>query len=183
MEQEKWFNRRFHFSNSENIFPSILEMLWGASIRLRKRMELLSANVETPQVQGLLVAAGPEKSWSVLENIGHLIDLEELWQGRLKDIQAGKKYLREWDLENGKTHQAGHNKRELSNLLDEFEEVRTQTIEMLQPLTKEDIILAALHPRLHQPMRITDLFLFVAEHDDHHLARISWLIKRHSKAL
>jgi hypothetical protein len=35
-----------------------------------------------------------------------------------------------------------------------------------------------LHPRLKTPMRISDIFLFVAEHDDHHLARMS-AIARH----
>ncbi len=30
-----------------------------------------------------------------------------------------------------------------------------------------------LHPRLQQPMSAVDLAFFVAEHDDHHLARIT----------
>jgi hypothetical protein len=34
---------------------------------------------------------------------------------------------------------------------------------------------SALHPRLKQPMRAIDLCLFVAEHDDHHLARVAEL--------
>jgi hypothetical protein len=37
---------------------------------------------------------------------------------------------------------------------------------------------AAKHPRLGKPMRLIDLVLFVAEHDEHHLARITQL-KRH----
>jgi hypothetical protein len=37
--------------------------------------------------------------------------------------------------------------------------------------------MSALHPRLKTPMRIIDLFLFVAEHDDHHLARITELAR------
>ena len=36
-----------------------------------------------------------------------------------------------------------------------------------------DIFRTALHPRLETPMRMMDLFYFVAEHDDHHLARIT----------
>jgi hypothetical protein len=38
----------------------------------------------------------------------------------------------------------------------------------------------ALHPRLGTPMRLLDHVLFIAEHDDHHLARISWLLRRFS---
>ena len=33
----------------------------------------------------------------------------------------------------------------------------------------------ALHPRLQQKVRVIDLVFFIAEHDDHHLARISEL--------
>jgi hypothetical protein len=39
----------------------------------------------------------------------------------------------------------------------------------------------ALHPRLQQNIRVVDLAFFIAEHDDHHLARISEL-KRLFKA-
>ena len=35
----------------------------------------------------------------------------------------------------------------------------------------------ALHPRLLTPMRVIDLCFFVAEHDDHHLARIWELLQ------
>ena len=34
-----------------------------------------------------------------------------------------------------------------------------------------------LDPRLRTPMRLIDLGFFVAEHDDHHLARITELLK------
>jgi hypothetical protein len=33
----------------------------------------------------------------------------------------------------------------------------------------------ALHPRLKTKIRVIDLAFFIAEHDDHHLARISEL--------
>ena len=46
-------------------------------------------------------------------------------------------------------------------------------LEKLIELNEEDVYKTALHPRLEQPMRTMDLFLFVAEHDDHHLARIT----------
>ena len=35
-----------------------------------------------------------------------------------------------------------------------------------------------LHPRLKQPMRLVDHLYFVAEHDDHHLAKIWEMISR-----
>ena len=44
-------------------------------------------------------------------------------------------------------------------------------------LSEKQIFLSALHPRLKTPMRTMDHFLFVAEHDDHHLVTIKALIK------
>ena len=49
---------------------------------------------------------------------------------------------------------------------------------MLEPLDEQQLIKSALHPRLKTPMRISDLFLFVAEHDDHHLAAVTALAKK-----
>ena len=40
-----------------------------------------------------------------------------------------------------------------------------------ETLTEKQIFMSALHPRLKSPMRTMDHFLFVADHDDHHLAR------------
>jgi hypothetical protein len=39
------------------------------------------------------------------------------------------------------------------------------------------IVRTSLHPRLEQPMRVIDHALFVAEHDDHHLATITSLLR------
>jgi hypothetical protein len=36
----------------------------------------------------------------------------------------------------------------------------------------------ALHPRLNQKIRVIDLVFFIAEHDDHHLARVSDLKRK-----
>jgi hypothetical protein len=52
-----------------------------------------------------------------------------------------------------------------------------QTIAMIENLNEEQIFKSALHPRLKIPMRTMDLFLFVAEHDDYHLARITELAR------
>jgi uncharacterized damage-inducible protein DinB len=168
MKQEKWFNRSFNFENSQNIFPSILERLSGTPIRLEEKVIGISENILTFSL---------DNTWSIKENIGHLIDLEPLWQGRLHDIINNQVELRSTDLQNTKTDLANHNNKPLQELLSEFREIREQTIKALQSINEETIFKSALHPRLKTPMRTMDLFLFVAEHDDHHLTRISELIK------
>jgi len=41
----------------------------------------------------------------------------------------------------------------------------------------------SVHPRLQQPMRLVDSLYFVAEHDDHHIAKISGLLRRRNDSL
>jgi uncharacterized damage-inducible protein DinB len=167
MKQEKWFDRSFNFENSQNIFPSVLERLSGTPIRLEEKVIGTSENILTFSL---------DDTWSIKENIGHLIDLEPLWQGRLIDIINNQIELRATDLQNSKTDLANHNDKSLQELLSEFRKIREQTIKTLQSINEETIFKSALHPRLKTPMRTIDLFLFVAEHDDHHLARIAELI-------
>lgn len=141
--------------------------------RLRLTPLGLAASIEGVPQEVLVQKV--EGKWSILENIGHLLDLESIWQGRLEDILAGKKYLREADLSNTKTHEAQHNLKDAEVLLEAFRESRTKTVMELEKLDETDVFKSALHPRLQQPMRTQDLFLFVAEHDVHHLAEITYL--------
>lgn len=173
MKQIRWFERKFNFSTQQNIFPSILERLSGTYLRLHSKIE------RTPPD---LLEIKPNGTWSIKENIGHLCDLEPLWQGRLEDIMSGEKYLRSADLENKKTDFSKHNEVNVDDLLMQFQEVREATLEKLSRLEEPDVFKSALHPRLQQPMRTMDLFLFVAEHDDHHLARITEIKNTHSNS-
>ncbi len=165
MKQIKWFDRKFEFSIEQNIFPSILERLDGTSLRLNDKIKKIPTQQLTKR----------NNSWSIQENVGHLIDLEPIWQGRLEDILSNQKYLRTADLENRKTHFAQHNEKPVELLLKEFQNIRKKTIDSLKLVSEKQVYQYALHPRLETPMRTMDLFLFVAEHDDHHLARISEL--------
>ena len=168
MKQISWFDRKFDFSFDQNIFPSIVERLKGTPIRLIEMMKSVSPEHLTFKVEG---------KWSVLEHIGHLIDLEPLWLGRFEDIKNKKRALRPADLENKKTYMANHNQKGSDSLLKELSEVRMATVIELNKLTEKEIYQASLHPRLNTPMRVMDLFLFAAEHDDHHLACIAGILK------
>jgi uncharacterized damage-inducible protein DinB len=131
-------------------------------------MNNISTTIQTLRVDG---------TWTIKENIGHLTDLEPLWQGRLQDILTGKGELRPTDLQNTRTTEANHNDRTLEELLLSFRTIREETVALLDVLTEEQVFMSGLHPRLRTPMRTMDLFLFVADHDDHHLARITGLVK------
>lgn len=106
-----------------------------------------------------------------------MIDLEPHWQGRLEDIVCGKTELRLIDLQNTKTSLANHDTVPIEDLLNNFKQIRKKTIDLLENLDVKDVFRSFLHPRMKSPMKTMDLFLFVAEHDDHHLARIAEMVK------
>ena len=76
------------------------------------------------------------------------------------------------DLSNRKTHEARHNDRPVAEILAEFRKARLQLVSRVEQLDSAPFGSTRLHPRLKQPMRLVDHLYFVAEHDDHHLARI-----------
>jgi uncharacterized damage-inducible protein DinB len=169
MSQVKWFDRKFDFSTTQNIFPSILERLSGTPVRLEEKFRSIPSALLTRKVAD---------TWSIKENLGHLTDLEPLWQQRLNDILSGRELLSPTDLQNTRTAQAGHNDTPVEELLLRFRQARTKTIFLLEAIDEASVFKYALHPRLQTPMRTMDLFLFAADHDDHHLARITELSRR-----
>ena len=124
-----WFERKFDYSTTQNILPSIIERLDGTSVLVRQKMERIDPSIITLQLNG---------KWSILEQIGHLGDLEPLWCGRLDDILNGENVMRAADLGNSLTNVANHNGRSWRDLLERFESLRRITILRLQNLKEED---------------------------------------------
>jgi uncharacterized damage-inducible protein DinB len=164
----QWFNRQFELGLPPEAIPEIIERLRGTPARLEERLQEPSPHVLIERYEG---------KWSIQENAGHLLDLEPLWEGRLDDLLAGAPELRSWDLQNRKTHEAKHNSRSYKGILAAFRKVREHVVLRLEELDDPQLAVTALHPRLRQPMTAVDLFFFVAEHDDHHLARITTILK------
>jgi uncharacterized damage-inducible protein DinB len=168
MQQIKWFDRKFNFDTEQNIFPSIIERLSDAPLRIENKFRSIKTEILNERINN---------TWSIKENVGHLIDLEPLWQGRFEDIKNGQLELRATDLRNTQTDLANHNDTSVDELLRRFRTIRQETISLIENLDEQMVFKSALHPRLKTPMRTMDLFLFVAEHDDHHLARITEITK------
>src|SRR4029077_8480691 len=112
----------------------------------------------------------PDK-WSAQEHAGHLLDLEPLWTNRVDDYLGGSE-LSLPDLSNRKTREANHNARPLADILAGFRQARLLLVDRAEGFQPEVFNRAMLHPRLKKPMRLVDHLYFVAEHDDHHLAKI-----------
>jgi uncharacterized damage-inducible protein DinB len=113
--------------------------------------------------------------WSIQEQAGHLVDLEGLGMDRLDDFEAGRDVLVAADVENRKTHEANHNANTIENILIQFRKERMEFVRRLDAYDEAFVQRTALHPRLNTKIRVIDLVFFIAEHDDHHLTRISEL--------
>ena len=167
--RQPWFERRFTFDLPVSAAPGLLERLRGTPPRLADRLDGL------PPAR---LTARMGDHWSIQENVGHLWDLEALWISRVEDLSAGRPTMHPADLENRRTHEARHNDRPLGDLLAGFQTAREDLVAQLEAADEADWLRAALHPRLQERMRLLDLVFFIAEHDDHHLATITDLLRR-----
>jgi len=162
-----WFERKFEFSFPVELYPNLCIRLRGTPARLEE--------VFRGQSREVLVRRRDDK-WSAQEHAGHLLDLDPLWMARVEDYVAGGEELTAADLNNRKTHEANHNARPIGKILAEFRTARRQLVDRLGELDPALFARAMLHPRLKTPMRLVDHLYFVAEHDDHHLAKIWELV-------
>jgi uncharacterized damage-inducible protein DinB len=158
-----WFERKFEFSFPVELHPNLCARLRGTPARLEETLR--------DRPHEILIRKAPGK-WSAQEHTGHLLDLEPLWRARVGDYVAASAQLTVADLRNRKTDEANHNARPLQQILAEFRSARETLLKRVNELDASLFSRSIPHPRLKTPMRLVDHLYFVAEHDDHHLARI-----------
>lgn len=171
IRQTPWFERQFNFDFPVTNFPVIFSRLEGTLFRLQAI--LLNADDD--------YCSYHTDGWSVKEHVGHLYDLEELWWKRLQDFLDRKAILSPADLTNTRTKEARHNEKTLDQLMQQFAVERQRILETVYAFDRGTLGLQSVHPRLQQPMRLIDSLYFVAEHDDHHIAAISALLRKPSE--
>jgi uncharacterized damage-inducible protein DinB len=165
-----WFERKFAFTFPVEQYPNLCIRLRGTPARVEEILR---------EVAREHLVKKPENKWSAQEHAGHLLDLESLWMARVEDYVAGLAELAAADLSNRKTDEADHNARPLADILGEFRQARLRLVDRVEEIQPALFALSVIHPRLKQPMRLVDHLYFVAEHDDHHLAKI-WELLRES---
>jgi uncharacterized damage-inducible protein DinB len=163
-----WFERKFELSFPLELVPNLCARLRGAPARLE---ETLRSRTHEALIRK------PQEKWSAQEHAGHLLDLETLWLARVEDYVAAAAQLTVADLRNRKTDEANHNARPLEQILAEFRAARATLLHRVDALDLSLLSRSIPHPRLKTPMRLVDHLYFVAEHDDHHLARIWELLE------
>jgi hypothetical protein len=169
VRRKAWIEREFTLGVPDWMLPNIIERLRGTPARVEEMTRALAPDALTRR---------DGERWSIQEHVGHLLDLGWLDHTRVEDFQNGREVLTAADMTNRLTHEANHNARTFANVLADFRKERADFVRKLEAFDDETAARTALHPRLKKPMHIADFAFFVAEHDDHHVASISELIRK-----
>src|SRR5215472_639627 len=167
-EPVQWPERNFAFGISMNMFPLVLERLRGTPIRAR---DVVSGASER------LLSTRLNQKWSAKEHLGHLSDLHSLEERRLREFLANASTLSPADPMNRATETADHNQRSIGAVLGLLRVYRAEFVAKLENLSEKDLCRTAIHPRLQTSMRMLDWMSFIAEHDDHHLAKARQVLR------
>ncbi|MCP4704582.1 MAG: DinB family protein [candidate division Zixibacteria bacterium] len=167
-----WFKREFEFILPPEMYAIQVERLRGTPARLEEKV----ANIPND----VLIQSEGEK-WSVKQSIGHMIVCFDLWDPRIVDFKNREKELHPADLNNTKSKETNFNDQPLAELVKQFRAKQENLVKEFESFSDDDAALSAFHPRLQKPMRLIDLAYFIAEHDDHHLACMTDLIRKYSK--
>src|SRR6266513_2582959 len=117
--QTPWFERKFDFNFPVGLFLVIVERLRGTLLQLKAM---------TKNIPDEKLSIKKDGKWSVKEVVCHLFDLKELWSNRINDFLEHKEMLSAADLNNTKTHNANHNSKTISELLNQFSSARNDLI-------------------------------------------------------
>jgi len=166
VDRTDWIKRQFSFELPLGMYGNVVERVRGTPARLEDLTRGVSREILTRR---------DGDKWSIQEQAGHLLDLEPLGMIRLDDFEAGRDSLTAADMANQKTYKADHNANTIENILAQFRAERMDFVQRLDAYDEEFVQRTAIHPRLQVRIRVIDLVFFIAEHDDHHLARISEL--------
>jgi DinB family protein len=162
IEPIAWMDRKFIFDQPVGVFPALLERLRGTPDRAASLVVGFSEDE---------LGTRATRGWSVKEHLGHLIDLQPLDEQRLCEFLKRAQVLSSADMENRATESANHGQAPIADILTRLRAGRLELVRKLEQLTAGEVAITALHPRLRKPMRLLDWVYFVAEHDDHHLAK------------
>src|SRR5215470_14674782 len=135
--QIAWKERKFEFNLPVGVFPVIVERLRGAPIRLQAMLRN-ATNENLHQKSG--------DKWSVVEQLNHLYNCEEIWLGRVEDILTRKEIFER------RTLKTELQSEDLTVLLSNFSKARNKLIDLVQNMDEPTASLTINHPRLQRPI-------------------------------
>jgi hypothetical protein len=163
LQRPPWAQRRFAFVHPPWMLADFVERLRGLIPRVGPLLVGLDHDAAHLQHEG---------KWSIAQNLGHLSDVEDLWQERLEDLRQRRAVYTPAQPARFQAAAGRHQDRPLEAIVAELAERRSRLVEALAnaPASLQEAV--AFHERLQTPMRLVDCAQFYAEHDDHHLLRI-----------
>ena len=164
MTELPWFERDLVFGKPKEMLPYFLERLEGTIARIEQKVKGFSEEDLSRQTNG---------KWSVKQNIGHLVEVDEIANKRITEMVNGISPMSPAVFE----PKQDYNKMPIIAVIEFFRRTRKDNIKRYQGLTDAQLSLASIHPRLKASMTPVDLAFFDAEHDDHHLVKINLILK------
>jgi uncharacterized damage-inducible protein DinB len=161
--KENWLEKEFDFDFPVSRYEEFLQFL-------RDTSSIVEAQVK--DLPGEILTRREGDSWSIQENVGHLLTVESLFLGRLDDYANDAPVLRPARFEDNPTDKASFNEQDIRGILEGFRRQRGLYISRLDALVPTEFEKAITHPRLKVPMRLCDMLCFQAAHDGHHITRI-----------
>ncbi|MEJ0033210.1 MAG: DinB family protein [Bacteroidota bacterium] len=150
----------------KELLPFHLERLEGTIYRIEHKVKGVNDKVLSEKYND---------KWSIKQNIGHLAEVDQVGNRRVDEMLAGIPVLSPAVFE-----PQDYNQWPIEEVVSFFRKIRLANISKYRGLSDIHLTKASLHPRLKVMMTPVDLSLFDAEHDDHHLLKISDIIAEHS---
>ncbi len=170
MRLTPWSDRHLAFGKGLDELPVLLERLNGTAARL----VALTAHVPRERLR-----LRPYGSWSVAEHIGHLIYLQDRLEERVDDFAARRQELCWIDMAEQVTALERHRSQDLGDLIEEFRLKRTYFVKRVNEFDPGALRHRAINRCRGISMTAVDMVLYVAEHDDHHLAAMRRILLDH----
>jgi len=170
MRLTPWSERSLPFGKGTEELPVLVERALGAPARA-----VFLTRYEPAERLSLRIAG----SWSVKEHIAHLLYLDECMDGRVEDFMARRNMLCSIDLTDQERVLAIQHDRPLGDLLEEFRLRRVYLMERVLSMDPGAMRHRAQHPCRGMAMSVVDMVMYLAEHDDHHLALMRGILQLH----
>ena len=136
------------------------------------RLDSMLGNTDDVQIdiprKNLNIRRGDK--WSIMEQVSHLCNSEEVWYGRIDDFLSGSETFLSRSLK------ADVVSEDIKVLLRNFFDARSKLIARVEQMDEATASLTIFHKRLQKHFRLVDSLFTTAEHDDHHLAKIRGLL-------
>jgi hypothetical protein len=163
MKKTAWFERSFVFPLPQGMLPFFLERLEGTIARIERKVTEVPDAILSNKLDG---------KWSIKQNIGHLAEVDEIALKRIGEMREGISPMSPAVFE----PRQDYNAMPIEAVIRYFRENRLKNLKTYRSLLDGELEKASLHPRLKLQMNAVDLAYFDAEHDDHHLVRISEIL-------